>query len=164
MTPRKPFNENQFSLEYEKYPTYLAKKGTNEFKDEPEEVHSVKAFDATGRYGWQQLGSMQWHGSTGRILRIQVENDVTRKGLGTRLWQHANELAAQNTDIVAPKHSRDRTLSGELWARRVGGELPPNTNPRAVELADQLDRRFKKSKAPTQWEQLGPFLIDSDSD
>ena len=153
MTPRKPFNPDQFALEYE---------NVTDFRDSNTVAHAVQAYDTTGRYGYDILGAMHWSPRTGRIMRISVQREASRKGLGTAMWKHAQELASSNPDIPQPRHSTNRTLSGELWARKVGGELPPNKSERVVELADNLNARFKKSKVPSQWEQLSPHLIDDD--
>ena len=83
-----------------------------------ENLHSLNAI-----HGDRIIGFMDWHPETGHIKDIKVNNDLQRQGIGTRLWNKAQEISGQQ-GIVAPTHSPDRTKAGDSWARKVGGELP----------------------------------------
>jgi hypothetical protein len=65
---------------------------------------------------------MMWNAK--EISNIGVSADQQRRGVATGMYQHAQQLAATNARIPAPKHSADRTTAGDAWARSVGGRLP----------------------------------------
>jgi ribosomal protein S18 acetylase RimI-like enzyme len=82
-------------------------------------IHRVQATTGpTSTY----VGEMVWSGK--EIRNIGVSPDQQRRGIATRLYEHAQGLAAANPRIPAPKHSKDRTTSGDAWAQSVGGRLP----------------------------------------
>lgn len=75
--------------------------------------HRISAFhDGT------KVGELDWYGTTGVIHNIDVEPEHGRRGLATAMWEWAQTMRRP------PKHSRDRTVAGEAWARSVGGTLP----------------------------------------
>jgi hypothetical protein len=153
VTPRKPFNPSQFALHFTTEPKY---------PQGDDKIHVIEARDTK----WDsRLGQMIWDAQRGHIIRINVSRDVARKGLGTAMWNEGHRLAQESPDVVPPKHSRDRTLAGELWARRVGGELPPNKNPRTTEAADSVQRAHPRGgRWYTQWETLNPVIRDTEDD
>lgn len=59
----------------------------------------------------------------GHVDDVSVDDQYQRRGVGTALWNHANELADKKL-IPRPKHSPQRTYPGDQWARKVGGKLP----------------------------------------
>lgn len=61
----------------------------------------------------------------GKVLSIQTHPDHLREGHATALWNHATRLA--NATRPAPKHSEKRTVAGDRWAKKIGGELPKRT-------------------------------------
>ena len=153
MTRRKPLSPDQFNLHFSTEPKYAQGE---------DKVHLIQARETTYH---QKIGHMLWDAQKGHILRIKVNGDVARRGLGTAMWNEGHRLAESSPDVVAPKHSRDRTVGGELWARRVGGELPPNKNQRASELADQEQAAHPRGgRYTTQWEELSPHIRDTEDD
>lgn len=130
-------------------------------------VHRIQAFGTDELYDdrrlgvWaSKLGHMQWDAQKGHIISIQVDEAITRRGLGTAMWHEANRIASQNPGIIAPRHSQVRTVSGELWARRVGGDLPPNRDVRAQQLAEGLIQRYPKRGWMSQYQHLNPMMHD----
>ena len=153
MTPRKPFNPDQFSLHFSTVPKYA---------EGEDKLHLIEAREP--KYN-QKIGSMLWDAQQGHILRIQVNRDVARKGLGTEMWHEGHRLARESTDVMPPSHSKDRTLSGELWARSVGGGLPPNKNENSVRLANEIKSKHPRGgKHYTQWDDLSPVIRDTEKD
>ena len=63
-------------------------------------------------------------GRGGTVSNVEVYGGFQRKGVATGMWQHAHELAKSGA-APKPKHSKRRTGSGDNWARKVGGKLPP---------------------------------------
>jgi GNAT superfamily N-acetyltransferase len=68
--------------------------------------------------------SLIWHKETGEIFGVQVDPHLQRQGVATAMWNRAHSMAAENPEIVPPRHSRIRSGQGDKWARSVGGELP----------------------------------------
>jgi hypothetical protein len=58
------------------------------------------------------------------VTHISVPEGAQRQGHATALWNEGHRLAGENARIPAPKHSADRTTSGDSWAKSVGGKLP----------------------------------------
>jgi hypothetical protein len=153
MTRRKQFSPDQFSLHFSTAPKY----NTGD-----DQIHMLEAHSTDNG---QRLGHMIWDAQRGHIIRIKVNRDVARKGLGTEMWQTGHAIASEDPSVIAPKHSRDRTIAGELWARRVGGELPPNKDQRASELADQEQAAHPRGgRYYTQWDELSPVIRDTEDD
>jgi hypothetical protein len=153
MTRRKPLSPDQFNLHFSTEPKYT---------QGDEKIHVIEARENTYN---RRIGHMIWDAQRGHIIRINVNRDVARKGLGTEMWKTGHDIASQDPSVVPPKHSKDRTLAGELWARRVGGDLPPNKNERAVELADQVQAAHPRGgRYYTQWEDLSPIIRDTEDE
>jgi len=74
--------------------------------------------------GHRPLSSMSWHHQTGEVKGVYTAYPHQRQGIASALWQRGHEIAAETRGVPAPKHSPQRTHSGELWARAVGGRLP----------------------------------------
>ncbi len=68
--------------------------------------------------GNQRVGDLVWYGTTGTIHHIDVEQEYTRQGIATAMWEWGQEMSPK------PKHSGDRTPMGDAWARSVGGPIP----------------------------------------
>jgi hypothetical protein len=62
-----------------------------------------------------QVGELNWYGTTGTIHHLDVDEDHTRKGIATAMWNWGQEMSPR------PKHSGDRTTQGRDWAKAVGG-------------------------------------------
>ena len=69
-------------------------------------------------HGEQKVGTLNWYGTTGTIHHLDVEEEHSRKGIATAMWNMGQAARP------APKHSADRTAMGDKWARKVGGRLP----------------------------------------
>ena len=75
-----------------------------------------------------QVGLIRWMHTNGNVQSIEVHPDHRRQGLGTELWDRANQVAKDTRGVVAPKHSKERTNEGEAWARSVSPRLPKRTH------------------------------------
>lgn len=73
-----------------------------------------------------QLGTLIWHKKSGKVDWVRTHKDYRGLGLASTLWEKAHKLSA-DTGISAPKHSRDRTPEGDVWAKSVGGNVPPRS-------------------------------------
>lgn len=72
--------------------------------------------------GGRLAGKMVWNAR--QVGHILVDSDSQRQGIATGMWQEGQRLAAENARIPAPRHSPDRTIQGDAWAKAVGGRLP----------------------------------------
>jgi ribosomal protein S18 acetylase RimI-like enzyme len=68
--------------------------------------------------------AMSWNAQTGEIFSVATVPELQRQGHATAMWHGAHAIAAENPEVVAPRHSRIRSGAGDKWARAVGGELP----------------------------------------
>lgn len=80
--------------------------------------HNVVARTGTGSFA----GNMRW--SAKQVRNVMVEPEHQRQGIATAMWNEGHRLAEQNARIPKPKHSADRTIAGDAWAKSVGGPLP----------------------------------------
>ena len=60
----------------------------------------------------------------GVVNGIDVHPDHRRQGIASTMWQVAEQAAKENKDIPAPQHSERRTVSGDKFAKAIGGDLP----------------------------------------
>lgn len=72
----------------------------------------------------------------GEVEAIETHPKYRKQGLATKLWDYAKSTT--DIGVPEPKHSRLRTKSGEEWAKKVGGEVPP----RSGRLLSQRQMRF----------------------
>jgi hypothetical protein len=86
------------------------------------ESKTVHRITARGGPLYNELGSMLWQSKS--IRNIGVSPGLERRGIATAMWHEGHRLAGENARIPQPKHSADRTKSGDAWARSVGGRLP----------------------------------------
>lgn len=93
------------------------------------EHHKVNAFHKEDR-----VGLMKWDPQTGELKDLQVHPEHRRKGVASGMWDFAQRQVkpptpglGYNDDVVAPKHSHERTNDGDAWARAVGGKVPART-------------------------------------
>jgi GNAT superfamily N-acetyltransferase len=91
--------------------------------------HSEMFFPHTGKYeeflsghslyfqhkNGDYLGHINWHPHTGEVLSVRVKQDYRRQGVGTKLWQRAHHLSAEN-GLTPPRHSDLRTDLGQAWS------------------------------------------------
>lgn len=106
---------NGYDISYEG-PLYSSLYG-----DAPENiVHSIRARHPED----SDVGHLYWHPVTGEIRDLLVSDDHQGKGIATRMYQVAQETAKAQ-GLPMPQHSPKRTRSGNAWAKKVGGSLPP---------------------------------------
>lgn len=75
--------------------------------------------------GEKTVGQISWSPrEDGRIRDVYVQPAFRRQGIATRLFEKAQHLSTQFDDVMSPKHNASRTVSGDAWAKSVGGELP----------------------------------------
>jgi len=91
------------------------------------EHHKVLA-----HHGEQRVGIMKWDPENGNVEDIQVHPEHRRRGVATGMWNFAQTHVRPQTpglgyadDVIAPKHSVERTESGNAWAKSTGDKLPP---------------------------------------
>lgn len=82
------------------------------------------------------VGHMTWFKNSGVVSELFVGEQNRRQGIATNLWNEAQRLSRQDPSIPAPKHSSFRSRSGDAWAKKVGGELPPLDNDEYTEYYD----------------------------
>ena len=71
------------------------------------------------------VGWFSWSRHNGVIYFINVRKEFQHQGIATHMFNLALMLAENNV-ALKPKHSDNRTPSGDAFAHRVGGELPVN--------------------------------------
>ena len=74
--------------------------------------------------GHRPVASLSWHHKTGEILGVHTEPEHRRQGHASKLLSEGRRLAGETRGVTAPKHSAQRTDSGEAWARSTGDRLP----------------------------------------
>ena len=74
--------------------------------------------------GTRPVASMSWHHQTGEVKGVFTDPAHQRQGIATALWHEGKRIATETRGVTTPKHSAQRTKSGEAWARSVGGRLP----------------------------------------
>lgn len=72
----------------------------------------------------ESVGKIVWHGRTGRVNFVYVDPKYRGLGVATNLWHRATQLSEMG-NLPTPKHSNDRTISGDAWVKTVGGKVPP---------------------------------------
>jgi GNAT superfamily N-acetyltransferase len=82
----------------------------------------------TAHIGDKQVGSLEWHPKTGRVMGVEVDSEHRRKGIGTQMWFQAIQAASNSRRIKKPIHSAERTDAGDKWAKTVGGTVPRRTH------------------------------------
>ena len=70
------------------------------------------------------MGSIEWHRDRGEILNVYVSKPYRRMGVANTLFHEAKRIAREQ-GLTEPVHSKDRSDSGEEWAKQAGGALPP---------------------------------------
>ena len=91
------------------------------YQGERKPRHLITAYD-----GDREVGKLEWNGSTGEVIEIEVERrtfadgqrDYRRQGIATAMWEWGQTMSPR------PKHSKFRTDDGDAWAKTVNGPLP----------------------------------------
>lgn len=63
---------------------------------------------------------IEWRHDDGVVHKVEVPTSQRRQGIATDLWNKAHEVAAATRGVKPPRHSPDRTTSGDAWARSLG--------------------------------------------
>lgn len=74
--------------------------------------------------GTRPAASLSWHHGTGEILGLYTEKEHQRQGIATAMYRQAQSVAGETRGVTIPRHSSQRTNSGEAWARSLGERLP----------------------------------------
>lgn len=86
--------------------------------------HSVVARnedkDVVGVLHWRKKSNSTSRSNAGQVDWVEVDPSYRRSGIGRQMWEHAQELGLR----PSPKHSVERTDSGDAWAKAVGGRVP----------------------------------------
>jgi hypothetical protein len=92
-----------------------------QFHYTPPGMHSSH-HEVVAHSGGEFVGSMRWNSRA--VQGINVNQQNRRQGIATAIWHEGHRLAEENARVPRPKHSGDRTIEGDAWARSVGGSLP----------------------------------------
>lgn len=85
---------------------------------------SLHVIQARGQWG-TEYGYLEWSAVTNSVLQkgeinaIYVTLSLRRQGFATKMYFLAKRIDP------SIRHSSDRTVLGDLWARSVGGIIPP---------------------------------------
>lgn len=96
------------------------------FGDEVTSIHEINAI-----MDGATVGSLMWD-ETGEISWVEVHKDYRRRGIASQMWS-----SSQHIDPPA-RHSSRRSRLGNLWAHKVGGELP-DLSEEVIEFMPLLD-------------------------
>jgi 8-oxo-dGTP pyrophosphatase MutT (NUDIX family)/GNAT superfamily N-acetyltransferase len=72
----------------------------------------------------EPVGWVNWSHKSGEIRNIQVRPEAQRQGLGTELLDRARTIAQNTRGVTPPRHSSERTISGDAWAKSLKERLP----------------------------------------
>lgn len=103
-------------------------------KTQPAPVHWLTAHNHKG----QELGQLIWASDTGRISHTHVGEQYRGLGVATSLHEHARNLADLGA-LKAPRHSNNRTKSGDALARNLSQQFGTKV-PRNLDLPDSRRR------------------------
>jgi GNAT superfamily N-acetyltransferase len=92
-----------------------------------------------------QVGDMEWYGKTGIIHHVNVDEEHSRKGLATAMWNWGQEMKRP------PKHSADRTDNGDAWAKAVGGPRPRKAKYSAMDEIQALAEKAPGWEHEHEW-------------
>ena len=74
--------------------------------------------------GHRPVASLSWHHKTGEIRGLFTDPQHQRQGIATAMLGEARRVAGETRGVTHPRHSPQRTKSGEAWARSLGERLP----------------------------------------
>jgi len=100
--------------------------------------------------GTKPVGSISWHHETGEIRGVYVKPEAQRQGIATELLSRAKDIAGSTRGVRPPRHSPQRTDSGEAWARSLNERrLPRQVKGKAEHEARWVDVRQKAKRLRT---------------
>lgn len=94
---------------------------TLKFKPAPEDDNMAN-HKIIAQYKGRRVGRMEWDIGTGDIQGINVQPSHRRKGIATAMWNLAQDITGNNVG-----HSPVRSDEGDVWAKSVGGDIPPRS-------------------------------------
>jgi|688.fasta_scaffold213610_2 hypothetical protein len=82
----------------------------------------------------EEMGRMTWWGIDdpavpAEIDKIEVGEKFRRQGIATSMLNEGKRLAAEDSSIPSPIHSKTRTADGDAWAKSTGDYLPEKNVP-----------------------------------
>ena len=131
----------------------------------PDGGGSVSAYQDYEIYGpvtgTREVGTLVWD-RTGKLHHVGVVPGRQRIGIGTALWQQAQQAAGG-----AIRHSEDRTDAGENFARSVGGTIPSRSDWRgdgevAAAAGHAGDEGQRESYEGTPWQGYDEYMQRSE--
>lgn len=98
-----------------------------QFRYERLDTGGTPLHQVTAHHEDLQVGAMSWNARG--VHGIETQPGFKRHGIATGMWREGQRLAQENARIPAPRHSPDRTIQGDAWAKAVGGRVPRRRNP-----------------------------------
>lgn len=147
---------------------FLSMLDWTESRDSADQVRHLEAWDGATSAGYIEVFGRYYSAKArGRIKMIQVWEQYQRKGLATMLWEEAQ----RRWPDLKIRHSEDRTVDGDAWARSVGGPIPRRKMAALARtmyhLTDKVDFKLDPKRKPnnnttfgTEWPHPGIFLTD----
>jgi hypothetical protein len=96
-------------------------KGNPKGIDHSDKMHRILAREIESD---QIIGHMDWDPEGGELSDLLVVSSHCRRGIATAMWKEGHLWAKDCSDVIAPRHSADRTDDGEAWARTINKRLP----------------------------------------
>ena len=87
-----------------------------------DQCHRIDIMNGSGAMGY-----IEWDADDGEVNKIYVGDKLRRQGLGTHLWELADDYSKANS-LIRPEHSSKRTYDGEQFAQAIGGYIPRLTD------------------------------------
>jgi|TARA_R110000787_G_scaffold336_8_gene1223 GNAT superfamily N-acetyltransferase len=85
-------------------------------------THRLDFFNNSGA-----IGFIEWDRDSGEVEKIYVGDKIRRNGVGTYIWDTAEEWAEENQELP-PEHSSRRSKDGDEFAKSMGGNIPSLTD------------------------------------
>jgi hypothetical protein len=92
-----------------------------------------------GRSGGEQAGH-----AVGEVQRVDTRDGYGRRGIATRMYFAALQVALAQGWPAEIDHSPNRTYRGDAWAAKVGGWRPPLTKGRHKPEPEDLQRLLEE--------------------
>jgi GNAT superfamily N-acetyltransferase len=89
-----------------------------EFSETVNNEYKLTFFNKNGAVGY-----IEWDMDDGEVSKIYVGDIYRRQGVGTYIWDVAQEYAKDNR-LIQPEHSSKRTQEGDAFAQSIGGYIP----------------------------------------
>lgn len=96
--------------------TYLCSQTTIPYTEDGRNDLTVEVIEAKNKQG-EVIGRLRLE-VDGTCYGIWVAEDYRRQGIATKLWEFAELFQYE------PKHTAERTIDGNEWAKSLNQELP----------------------------------------